>query len=307
MKEHRPGTSLARLTGLLGFTRQAYYQYFQNQQELKVEHQLILEQVYRLRKDNPMMGTRKLHWLLQDYMKTHQIKMGRDALFNLLAENYMLIRRRRRRSMLTTDSRHWLKRYPNLIQGLESVRPDQVWVSDITYLKTKQGYVYISFVTDAFSHKIMGYNLAGNLETINTLKALQMAIEVSLSQGKTLQGLIHHSDQGFQYCSSQYVNMLKKYGIRISMSDKGEPLQNPVAERVNGIIKHEYLFFKNLDNKLTSLQFLHEAVQTYNSVRPHLSCNMLTPEKAYLMDQPMKKRWKNYYKKPANNVNACQD
>lgn len=307
MKERKPGTNLAQLTGLLGFTRQAYYQYFRNQQELKMEHHLILEQVMQLRKSNPVMGTRKLYWLLQDFMKEHQIKMGRDALFNLMADNYMLIRRRRRRSMLTTDSRHWLKRYPNLIRGLEVARPDQVWVSDITYLKTKQGYVYISFLTDVFSHKIMGYNLAGNLETINTLKALQMAIDVTLAQGKSLEGLIHHSDQGFQYCSSQYVNELKKYGIQISMSDKGEPLQNPIAERVNGIIKNEYLFFKNLDNKLTSMQSLHEAVHTYNTVRPHLSCNMLTPEKAHQIGQSMKKLWKNYYQKTKENVNLCQD
>jgi transposase InsO family protein len=307
MKERKSGSNLTQLTGLLGFTRQSYYQYFRNQQELKMEQLLILEQVMQLRKNNPAMGTRKLHWLLQDFMKEHQIKMGRDALFNLMAENYMLIRRRRRRSMLTTDSRHWLKRYPNLIRGLEVARPDQVWVSDITYLKTKQGYVYISFITDVFSHKIMGYNLAGNLETINTLKALQMAIEVTLAQGKSLEGLIHHSDQGFQYCSSQYVNVLKKYGIQISMSDKGEPLQNPIAERVNGIIKNEYLFFKDLDNKLSSMQSLHEAVHTYNTVRPHLSCNMLTPEKAHQMGQPMKKLWKNYYRKPKENVNVCQD
>jgi len=272
-----------------------------------MEHHLILEQVRQLRRDNPTMGTRKLHWLLQDFMNAHQINMGRDALFNLLAENYLLIRRRRRRSMLTTDSRHWLKRYPNLIFDLEVVRSDQVWVSDITYLKTKQGYVYISFITDTFSHKIMGYHLAGNLETINTIRALQMAIEASLAEGKSLEGLIHHSDQGFQYCSSQYVNVLKKYGIQISMSDKGEPLQNPIAERVNGIIKHEYLFFKNLENKVTSMQSLHEAVYAYNTIRPHLSCNMLTPEKAHKLDQPMKKLWKNYYRKTQENVNLCQD
>lgn len=134
-----------------------------------------------------------------------------------------------------------------------------------------------------------------------------MAIDVTLAQGKLLEGLIHHSDQGFQYCSSQYVNVLKKYGIQISMSDKGEPLQNPIAERVNGIIKNEYLFFKNLDNKLTSMQSLHEAVHTYNTVRPHLSCNMMTPEKAHQIGQPMKKLWKNYYRKTKENVNLCQD
>jgi putative transposase len=307
MKERKPGTNLVQLSGLLGFTRQSYYQYFRNQQELKMEHQLVLEQVIQLRKGNRAMGTRKLHSLLQDFMKEHQIKMGRDALFNLMAENYMLIRRRRRRSMLTTDSRHWLKRYPNLIWDLEVARSDQVWVSDITYLKTRQGYVYISFITDVFSHKIMGYNLAGNLETINTLKALQMAIDATLAQGKSLDGLIHHSDQGFQYCSSQYVNVLKRYGIQISMSDKGEPLQNAIAERVNGIIKHEYLYFGNLENKQAAMESLDEAVNCYNTVRPHLSCNMLTPDKAHSLNQPMKKLWKNYYQNTQKNVNLCQD
>lgn len=307
MKECKPGTNLVQLTGLLGFTRQSYYQYFRNQQELKMEHQLVLEQVIQLRKGNRAMGTRKLHSLLQDFMQEHQIKMGRDALFHLLADNYMLIRKRRRRSMLTTDSRHWLKRYPNLIYGLEVVRPDQVWVSDITYLKTRQGYVYISFITDACSHRIMGYNLASNLETINSLKALQMAIHVTLTQGRSLEGLIHHSDQGFQYCSSQYVNVLKKYGIQISMSDKGEPLQNAIAERVNGIIKHEYLYFGSLENKQAAMESLDEAVNSYNTVRPHLSCNMLTPEKAHQLNQPMKKLWKNYYRKTQKNVNLCQD
>ena len=272
-----------------------------------MEHHLVLEQVWRLRKGNRAMGTRKLYSLLKDFMKEHQIKMGRDALFNLLAEHYMLVRRRRRKAVLTTNSRHWFKRYPNLIRELDLTRTNQVWVSDITYLKTRQGYVYISFITDACSHRIMGYNLASNLETVNTLKALQMAINVTLEQGKSLEGLIHHSDQGFQYCSSQYVNELKKHGIQISMSDKGEPLQNAIAERVNGIIKHEYLYYGNLENKQVAIELLDEAVKTYNSVRPHLSCNMLTPDRAYELDQPMKKLWKNYYRKTQQNVNLCQD
>ena len=153
----------------------------------------------------------------------------------------------------------------------------------------------------------MGYNLASNLETINTLKALQMAINVTLAQDRSLEGLIHHSDQGFQYCSSQYVNVLKKYGIQISMSDKGEPLQNAIAERVNGIIKHEYLYFDDLENKLAAMESLDVAVNNYNSVRPHLSCNMLTPDTAHQLDQPMKKLWKNYYRKTQQKVNLCQD
>ena len=312
MKECMPDISLARLTGLLGFTRQAYYQHFWHKQEIKIEHELILDQVRLIRKGNRALGTRKLHVMLQEFMMEHQIKMGRDALFDLLAEHHMLVRRRKRK-IPTTNSRHWLRRYPNLIQGLEVVRTNQVWVSDITYLKTKQGYVYISLITDACSRKNMGYNLADNLESVNTLKALQMAIDFSLKHGKTVTGLIHHSDQGFQYCSNLYVKLLKTYGIRISMSDKGAPLQNHIAERVNGILKHEYLFNGDLTNKQAAMKLLEEAVTSYNSFRPHLSCNMLTPDQAHQFDKVLKKCWKNYYPNPKENVNVnvnlnlCQD
>ena len=298
--------SLVRLTGLLGITRQSYYQHFWRQQEMKIEHQLILDQVKEIRKVNPAMGTRKLQVMLHDFMMEYQIKMGRDALFDLLAENYLLVRRRRRK-VYTTNSRHWLRRYPNLVRDLEITRVNQVWVSDITYLKTRKGYVYVSFITDACSHKIMGYNLAENLETVNTLKALQMAIELSLKLSGSLEGLIHHSDQGLQYCSGQYVELLKNHGIQISMSDKGEPLQNPIAERVNGIIKHEYLFYNDLENKQFVNELLDKSVLAYNFVRPHLSCSMLTPDQAHQFNQPLKKLWKNYYRKPQEDVNQCQD
>jgi putative transposase len=306
MKQSRSKVSLVRLTGLLGITRQSYYQHFWRQQEMKIEHQLILSKVKEIRSFNPAMGTRKLQVMLHDFMMEHQIKMGRDALFDLLAENYMLVRRRRRK-VFTTNSRHWLRRYPNLVKGLEIIRVNQVWVSDITYLKTRQGYVYISFITDACSHKIMGYNLANNLETVNTLKALKMAIDLSLKQGRSLEGLIHHSDQGLQYCSNQYVALLKKHAIQISMSDKGEPLQNPIAERVNGIIKYEYLFYNKLENKQSVKELLDISVLAYNFIRPHLSCNMLTPDQAHQLNQPLTKLWKNYYRNKTEKVNPCQD
>jgi putative transposase len=268
---------------------------------------LVLDKVGELRKESPRLGTRKLYVLLTDFLCEHQIKMGRDALFDLMADNYLLVRRKRRR-MVTTHSGHWLRRYPNLIVNLEVTRVNQLWVSDITYLKTRQGFLYLSLVTDACSHKIMGYDLADNLESVNAIKALKMAINNELKHKGDLRALIHHSDQGFQYCSSQYTDLLKSQGIAISMSDRGQPLQNAIAERINGIIKHEYLLVHTLQDRQKVLELLSMSVKTYNTVRPHMSCNMLTPDQAHGYGLKLQKTWKNYYrKKQPEEVNVCSD
>jgi putative transposase len=292
---------------LLGFTRQAYYQHFWHDQEMGIEHQLILDQVRELRKTSPRMGARKLHVMLTDFMYEHQIKMGRDALFDLLAANYMLIRRKRRK-ITTTHSGHWLKRYPNLITDLQVTRINQLWVSDITYIKTRQGFLYLSLITDACSRRIMGYDLADTLESVNAKNALKMAIDGAEKRNESLVNLIHHSDQGFQYCSPKYIDLLRKHRIEISMSDRGQPLQNAIAERVNGIIKHEYLLLHDLKDKQQVLQVLSPVVETYNNHRPHMSCNMMTPVKAHQYGKSLERTWKNYYKiKTPETVNQCSD
>jgi transposase InsO family protein len=268
---------------------------------MKVEHQLVLNQVMQLRRISPRMGTRKLYEQLNDFLLEHQIKMGRDALFDLLADNYMLVRRKRRIKQ-TTQSGHWLRRYPNMIKDIQVTRVNQVWVSDITYLKIHGGFLYISLITDVCSHKILGYDLADNLESVNALKALRMAITNAQQNKAELYELIHHSDQGFQYCSPLYTDMLNKHNIAISMSDKGQPLQNSIAERVNGILKHEYLLLHNFKDKTHVQQVLDTTITTYNKHRPHMSCNMLTPEKAHELGKPLKKMWKNYYKRKKQNV-----
>jgi transposase InsO family protein len=253
------------------------------------------------------MGTRKLQVLLTDFLVEHQIKMGRDALFDLLARHSLLVRRRRRR-IQTTQSGHWYKRYPNLIIDLQIIHTNQLWVSDITYIKTRQGFLYLSLITDACSRKIVGYNLANDLESVNALKALKMAIGNAQEQGVSLQGLIHHSDQGFQYCSSGYVDLLKKHTISISMSDRGRPLQNAVAERVNGIIKYEYLMSFGPKHNHQVRAILPTIIETYNSQRPHLSCSMLTPSQAHLVGKPLGRCWKSYYQsKERIPVNVLQD
>jgi putative transposase len=262
---------------------------------MNIEQQLVLDQVRQIRRTSPRMGTRKLYELLEGFLLEHQIKLGRDALFDLLAANYMLIRRKSRRTQ-TTQSGHWLKRYPNLIADTEIERVNQVWVSDITYLRIPSGFLYLSLVTDVCSHKILGYDLADNLESINALKALSMAIENAQQANAVFNELIHHSDQGFQYCSPLYAGLLNKFNIAISMSDKGQPLQNAIAERVNGILKHEYLLLHNFKDKADAQKVLETTVGTYNKQRPHMSCNMLTPDKAHEYGKPLKKRWKNYYR-----------
>jgi transposase InsO family protein len=267
LKESNPNICLVRISGLLGFTRQAYYQHLWHGQEMSIEHHLVLDKVRELRKTSPRMGARKLHIVLTDFLCERQIKMGRDALFDLLAANYMLVRKKRRK-IYTTNSWHWLKRYPNLACKFQVSKINQLWVSDITYVKTKQGFLYLSLITDACSRRIMGYDLADNLESFNAINALEMAITGSLQRHESLTGLIHHSDQGFQYCSPRYTDLLKKHEIAISMSDRGQPLQNAIAERANGTIKNEYLLYYVLTDKIQTHQLLRETIDTYNIFPP---------------------------------------
>jgi len=293
MKDCYPSISLVRFCRLLGFTRQAYYQHFWAEQESGIEHGLILKETQRIRQNHRRLGGRKLYEKLEGFMLEHQIKMGRDAYFNLLSVHSLLVRKRRRK-VSTTWSRHWLRKYPNLIREWKPIMANQLMVSDITYLKTKKGFVYISLITDAYSKKIMGYHAASTLETTGPLEALKMAIR---SLPKPATGLIHHSDRGVQYCSFEYVNQLNDYGIKISMTESGDPLENAIAERMNGILKEEYLDltkYKNLRQVQTGLQ---RAVWLYNTDRPHLSLGMLTPEVVHENNLTAEKMWKSYYQK----------
>lgn len=242
------------------------------------------------------MGGRKLYELLGPFMLEHQIKMGRDALFDLLAANHLLVRRRKRR-VHTTNSFHWLRKYPNLAKGFVPVKANQLWVSDITYWKTRTGFLYISLITDAFSHKIVGCQVAGTLEAVACVKALEMAIK---DQNQPIEGLIHHSDRGIQYCSSGYVKLLQDNNIQISMTENGDPLENAIAERINGIIKEEYLDFYQVNNLAEAEGLLKQVVRLYNDERPHMSIGNLVPSQVHLTNQKTEKLWKNYYSKPVN-------
>ena len=207
-------------------------------------------------------------------LNDHPSMVGRDRFYELLSRHDLLIRRRKR-SRYTTDSNHIYKKYPNRIKGVTPKSSGQIWVSDITYVKVAKQDYYLSLITDAYSRKIVGYTLAPSLDAKHSISALKMALD---KEGKPN---IHHSDRGIQYCCYPYTSILQNYGVTISMSRKGDPLENPLAERVNGIIKNEYLRHRNL-SKDNYQQQIDEVVQLYNQERPHLSWNMKTPNEVHL-------------------------
>lgn len=235
----------------------------------------------------PRIGTRKLYYLIKDDLQAMNIKLGRDVLFNFLRAEHLLIKPKRS-YVKTTNSKHWMKKYPNLTKDIVITKPEQLWVSDITYIQTDSGHNYLSLITDAYSKKIMGYELLDNLTTAGPLKALESALKSRKYNHK----LIHHSDRGLQYCSSEYVQKLRENEIEISMTENGDPYENAIAERINGILKYEFLFIDGFKNHLEAIDVINESVQIYNEYRPHLSCDMLTPNQAHLQQEKLMKKWK---------------
>lgn len=305
MKSNFRHISLAKLCGWFGISRQAYYQNNWEAISTTIEEEMVLQQVRQIRKNHRRMGTRKLYEMLQPFMLDNQIKIGRDALFNLLSANYLLVRKRKRK-IQTTNSYHRLRKYPNLIRAFVPTAINQLWVSDITYWKIKDDHLYISLITDAYSHKIVGYHVGETMETIESIYALQMALYALGAESHL--SLIHHSDRGIQYCSQAYVKLLQDYQIKISMTENGDPLENAIAERVNGIIKEEYLDTYQIKTIQEAKSLLRQVVDLYNEERPHLSIGNFTPEHIHQSKSNLKpqKLWKNYYKKDTF-VNQIQD
>jgi len=237
MRQKRPEYTLVAFCALFGVSRQAYYLAHHKAAKTSIAHMIILTLVSEIRSAIPMLGTRKLLFLLLPEMEKHVIKMGRDQLYDLLRFHGLLIRRRKR-MVKTTDSHHWLRKYPNLITHLVPFEAEQLWVSDITYIRTLEGFSYLSLITDAYSRKIVGYALHPSLEAIGCIAALEMAI--GSRKRKSPFVLIHHSNRGIQYCSHNYTAMLNDDRIAISMTQSGSPYENALAERVNGIIKMSF-------------------------------------------------------------------
>lgn len=252
---------------------------------------IILQEVLKIREYLPRVGVRKLHFMLSPILSSHDIEVGRDYLFDLMGSHGLLVRTRRR-NVKTTNSRHHLHKYPNIIKDLVINRPEQVWVSDITYIRLLDKWGYLSLITDAYSRKIMGYCYREDMTTIGCVKALEMAV----NNKKWIDlPLIHHSDRGTQYCSASYVEQLTNNKIAVSMTENRSPYENALAERINGILKNEFDFYnKNLPFSDMHLH-IDKSIESYNNIRLHSSCDYLTPSEAHLQKATLRKRWKRVF------------
>lgn len=236
----------------------------------------VLSIVKKRRKSLPREGVRKLKKSLQEDLTNANLKVGRDTLFNILRK-YNMLTLRKKYSCRTTNSMHRFYKYKNSIKDLEITKANQVWVSDITYIRTVKGFCYLALITDLYSRKIVGWDLSDSLELSGCVRALKKA----LYQAKSIEGLIHHSDRGIQYCSNQYTQLLKNKNIKISMTQENHCYENAVAERVNGILKDEFYLDKTFDSVQHAKKVTKNAINLYNSIRLHLSLDYKTPEMVY--------------------------
>ena len=299
MKTLHPKLGQEALCRSLGVSRQAHHKYARHAERVHQGQEEVVQRVRALRSRMPKLGGRKLYAALKGEIGQLPEPFGRDGFFDLLRAERLLIRPRRRR-VRTTYSGHGLRVYPDLVKGLMIERPDQVWVSDITYWAVEEGFYFIFLITDACSHKIVGHRVATSMDGEHAVATLRMAQD---NCARSLGGIIHHSDRGSQYCYARYVKALRSAGMRISMTETSDPRDNAVAERLNGILKNELLAHHLITNIAQAKAVVDQAVAIYNGERPHMSCDMLVPDNAHLLDHKPKRRWKNYY----SVVNPSQD
>ena len=284
------------LCGLFGRSKQAFYQHHRKADENRIDKERILLHIREIRDNIPGCGVRKIHEMLRRYHQPCHI--GRDRLFDLLREEGMLIRKRKRKKR-TTYSDHHMRVYPNAVTDVIPVHPNEIWVSDITYLQYLDKDYYLFLVTDAYSHKIVGWTLSDNMRVNNAVQALRMA----LRQRKDKNHLIHHSDRGSQYASYKYMRLLKRNGIMPSMTENGDPRENAIAERVNGILKEEFFKYMQLTENNIDKEIAN-AITNYNTRRIHYSIGLMTPEEAHRSTGKLDRMWKKYpYRK--GNMENC--
>jgi len=289
--EQSYGGSLSELCSLSGHTRQAYYKQRHSKERRPLQSELIIQQVKDYREIQPSIGGRKLLILLHFFFQYHGIKMGRDVFFDLLRAYGLLIPGRRRYKPKTTFSSHWMRKYPNLIKKMTLNGSGQLWVSDITHIELCEDDGFLSLVTDAYSRKIVGFHLSDRPSAVGPVEALKMAVSGRSNNEK----LTHHSDRGVQYCCDNYIEVLKDNAIDISMTESGDPRDNAIAERVNGILKTELL--KEVFTDITAARAaVTQAINTYNYLRPHSSIDMLTPALAHSRTGIIRRRWKSNFK-----------
>ena len=273
---------------MVGISRQRYYRSFWITESKRAKADQVIQLVNSLRVMMPRLGTRKLYHMLEPSLQS--LHVGRDKLFRILKANDMLIKPKRN-YRITTDSHHRFRKHKNLIEDMLLEHPEQVWVSDITYIGGRDRNCYLSLVTDAYSKKIMGYDVSNSLAAQGALSALNMAIKQRMYK----ESLIHHSDRGLQYCSMDYQKILKKKNISPSMTESYDPYANAIAERVNGILKQEFLLEDYHVNIQTMKLLVEDAITIYNTKRPHWSCYMKTPEQMHKQNRVKIRTYKNKY------------
>ena len=252
-----------------------------------MQKEVVKQQVLAIRSEMPRLGARKLHHLLKEQHQPTSI--GRDRLFSLLRNEGLLVTKRRRFTK-TTNSRHWMRKYPNTIKDMVPERPNQLWVADITYIPLNGDFSYLHLITDAYSKLIVGHHLSPNMASSSTQKALEMAIERRSCKIGT--PLIHHSDRGLQYCSGPYTSVLKENGIEISMTEDSSPYDNAIAERVNGILKDEFILDEGFSNFKEANKAVNQSIRIYNEKRPHMSNHLLTPKQMHEQSTLKPKSWR---------------
>ena len=268
--------SIGTICNCFGQQRDAFYKFKKRYTTRKAKEEHIVQLVEKQRKEQPRVGTRKLKELISPALKQAGIKVGRDGLFSILREHRMLVGRKKT-TCKTTNSYHRFHKYSNLVKDMKVTAPNQVWVSDITYIRTVKGFCYLALITDMYSRKIVGYDISDTLELSGCLRALQKA----LRQTRSAAGLVHHSDRGIQYCSHQYVNELIKSKIKISMTEENHCYENAIAERVNGILKDEFYLDQCFFNTDHASKATKSAISIYNNKRIHLSLGYKTPNMVF--------------------------
>jgi transposase InsO family protein len=268
--------SITSVCEAFGVKRNAYYKTLKTELKHKQNAIKVLAFVKQERKVQSRVGGKKLYKHMQDDLKMQELKMGRDKLFDVLREHDMLVKKKRS-FVKTTDSNHHFRKHKNLIKNMEIVRPNQVWVADITYIRLIKGHCYLALITDLYSRKIVGYDVSNSLELAGCLRAFKLAHR----HARPAHGLFHHSDRGSQYCSNEYVRLLRNHQVNISMTEENHCYENAVAERVNGILKDEFYLDECFANLEQAKKACDNAIKIYNTKRLHLSLNYKTPDQVY--------------------------
>ena len=288
MKGSFAKVGVGRLCKLFGKTRHAFYEKTWYKQQRYSDEQIIVELLVALKREIPVQSTKSIYIVLKSTLRSHGITIGRDSLHQI-RERYNLLNRPRKRYYKTTDSFHRFYKYPNRIKHLPITAIEQVWVCDITYIRVGDHFCFLSLITDAYSHLIVGYCLYPTLAAEGSLIALRMAIATLKGDGH---GLIHHSDRGIQYCCDLYTEELRKHNIESSMTENGDPYENAVAERLNGILKYNFDLGQNFTCEQLAGQTVDRSIKNYNHLRPHQSVSMFTPATAHQYDGNLKRCWK---------------